>query len=71
MNILEWCRLERERASITMNLDTRELDKYADDREIYMQKLQARESIRDCITIVIVLLIAGYPVAKMLYSLID
>ena len=70
-NIRQWYTQERERLAITTDLDNREQDAYANDREVYTQKLQAREAIRDSITIVIVLAIAAWPVGKMLLSLID
>ena len=60
-------RLEQIRAS----LDTREPDAYANDREVYIQKLQAREAIRDSITIMVIVAIAAWPVGKMLLSLLD
>lgn len=70
-NIKQWYATERERLAITTDLDNREQDAYANDREVYMQKLQAREAIRDSITIVVVVAIAAWPVSKMVLSLID
>ena len=69
--MIDWIKLEVARLRESVNSDTREPDKYANDREVYVQKLQAREAIRDSITIVVVIAIAAWPVGKMLLSLID
>ena len=70
-SIKQWYKLERERASITFNIDSREAhaSKYASDMQTYTQKRQARQTIIDILVIATVYGIALAPFVGLAFSL--